>query len=77
MSTDPGKGADYRGVALAGTLVGELVAPILIGLWLDHRFGWDPWGLVVGTTVGFVGGIGHMMLLAGKTDRRKGGGAAD
>lgn len=66
--------SDYRGLALASTAVLELVAPILIGVWLDRKFGWEPWGLAVGAVVGFVGGIAHLVLLTKRADRGKPGG---
>ena len=68
MNRDRGT-SDYSGLALIGTAVTELVAPILIGVWVDNRFGWAPWGLVVGTTIGFVGGIGHLLVIAGRADK--------
>src|SRR5439155_8831608 len=33
----------------------EMVIPILIGNYLDSRFGWQPWGVLVGAVVGFTG----------------------
>jgi F0F1-type ATP synthase assembly protein I len=29
----------------------------LIGWWLDSRFGWEPWGTVVGAMLGLAGGL--------------------
>jgi F0F1-type ATP synthase assembly protein I len=29
----------------------------LVGNWLDRKYHWDPWGTVVGATVGFLAGI--------------------
>lgn len=70
MSRVPGgkAGGDFQGLALAGTVVGELVVPILIGLWLDNRYGWSPWGVSIGTVVGFVGTITHMLILGRRKD---------
>ncbi len=59
-------GNDYRVIALASTAIGELVGPILIGLWLDNEFGWSPYGLAVGAVMGFVGSIAHLMLIANR-----------
>lgn len=59
-------GNDYRVLALASTAVGELVAPILIGIWLDSRFDWSPYGLAVGAVIGFVGSIAHLMVIANR-----------
>jgi ATP synthase protein I len=63
-----GRRPDYSSVALAGTAVTELVAPIVIGLWLDGRFGWAPWGLATGAVIGFVGGLAHLMWIANRTN---------
>lgn len=70
--TDPrdDRKPDYRSLALAGTAVTELVAPVLLGVWIDHQFNTGPWGLVVGVTVGFVGGIAHLMMIVSRTDPR-------
>ncbi|MBX9623393.1 MAG: AtpZ/AtpI family protein [Gemmataceae bacterium] len=73
MSSDPGPtfGGDYRALGLVLTAVGEMVAPILIGVWLDDRYGWSPWGLVIGGTLGLVGGVGHLIVIARRESARK------
>jgi F0F1-type ATP synthase assembly protein I len=63
-------GGDYRSLGLVLTAVGEMVVPILIGVWLDDRYGWSPWGLVVGATLGLVGGVGHLIVTARRESRR-------
>lgn len=60
---------DYRGLALASMAIGEMVGPILIGVWLDDRYGWSPWGMVVGSLLGVVGGIGHLIVVARRMSR--------
>jgi ATP synthase protein I len=30
---------------------------VLVGQWLDKRYGWSPWGMVVGASLGLVGGM--------------------
>lgn len=44
----------------------EMVAPLGLGLVLDHYLGWSPWGLIGGTVIGFVGGIAHLVVLANR-----------
>ena len=73
MTTPPSPG-DYRGLALASMAIGEMVGPILLGVWLDNRYGWAPWGLAVGAVVGVVGGIGHLILTARRMSRADDGG---
>lgn len=63
MSEQPGKpGSEERqaearkqGQAYQGAF--EAIAAILIaagiGLWVDHSFETSPWGLAIGTTIGF------------------------
>ena len=60
----PTTGGDYRGLALISTAVGEMVVPILIGVWVDREFEWAPWGLTVGAVVGIVGGLAHLVLIS-------------
>ena len=28
-----------------------------VGNWLDKRYGWDPWGAVIGASIGLAGGM--------------------
>jgi len=49
--------------------IGEMVGPILLGVWLDDRYGWAPWGLAVGAVLGVVGGTGHLFLTARRMSR--------
>jgi hypothetical protein len=47
----------------------EMVAPIAIGVAVDYYCGSTPWGVVVGTIVGFVGGLAHLVSLARKLEK--------
>ena len=49
----------------------EMVVPLGIGLWLDYQFGWSPWGLIVGTILGFVGGTVHLIVMANRIAERQ------
>ncbi len=40
----------------------EMVAPIALGMFLDSRFGWTPWGVLAGMIIGLGGGIAHLMI---------------
>ena len=35
----------------------EMVAPIVLGLFLDSRLGWTPWGVVAGAVIGATFGV--------------------
>jgi F0F1-type ATP synthase assembly protein I len=57
------------GRAVALSQVGfEMVAPIVLGLILDHYLDWTPWGLVGGALLGLCGGLAHLVHLLGKED---------
>lgn len=40
----------------AGTALG-----VIVGLWIDRRFNTKPWGTLIGTCVGFAGGM-YLMI---------------
>lgn len=40
-----------------------------IGLWLDKRYGWSPWGVIIGTLVGLAAGMYSMIHEAMKVFR--------
>lgn len=47
-------------VSLAGLgfdLAASVAVGTALGWWIDHRFGTDPWGIVVCALVGIVGGL--------------------
>src|SRR5207248_5946661 len=46
----------------------EMVVPIGVGLALDNYLGWSPWGVIGGAVLGLVGGLAHLVHLAGKAD---------
>jgi F0F1-type ATP synthase assembly protein I len=48
----------------------EMVAPIVLGLWLDGQFGWSPWGAVAGAVFGLVVGLMHLVYMLNQRDRR-------
>jgi F0F1-type ATP synthase assembly protein I len=64
---DTGGGA--KGLAQASTVVAQMVVPIVAGVWLDDRYGWKPWGLVVGALLGVGGGFLSLVRLARKQGR--------
>jgi F0F1-type ATP synthase assembly protein I len=30
---------------------------VIVGTWVDHRYKTDPWGILIGSTLGLAGGI--------------------
>jgi F0F1-type ATP synthase assembly protein I len=47
----------------------EMVAPIILGLVLDHYLAFAPWGLVGGAAFGLAGGLAHLVYLVGQEDK--------
>jgi F0F1-type ATP synthase assembly protein I len=59
------------GRAFALAQVGmEMVAPIVLGLFLDSQFGWGPWGVVAGAVFGLVGGLSHLVVMLNRFDKQ-------
>lgn len=69
MAPPPDSGGDTRGLVLVSTTVAQLVVPILVGVWLDGQYGWSPWGLVIGSGIGLIGGAVGLALLYRKSGR--------
>jgi F0F1-type ATP synthase assembly protein I len=47
----------------------EMVAPVGVGLALDHYLRWSPWGVVVGAVLGLIAGVGHLASLLNRQDK--------
>jgi len=47
----------------------EMVAPIVLGYFLDQWWGSSPWMVAVGAVVGLVGGLYHLILLMNRINR--------
>lgn len=45
------------GFEFAGAVAGFA----LIGWWLDGRYGWSPWGVVIGAALGLIGGTYNLI----------------
>ena len=56
-------------MAYIGMAVTQFVVPILVGVWLDGKYDWSPWGLIVGGTLGAVGGIAVLVAMNRKVNR--------
>jgi len=49
----------YSGVGLE--LAGAVAVFALVGYWFDERYGWKPWGMLVGFVLGFIGGMYNLV----------------
>jgi F0F1-type ATP synthase assembly protein I len=65
MPPDRGEVSFYFALAQVGM---EMVAPIGIGVGLDHYLGWRPWGTIGGAVFGFVGGLTHLIVMVNQHD---------
>lgn len=63
---------DFRSLALISTAVTGMVAPILIGVWLDNRYGWAPWGMAAGAVVGVGGGFARLVMMSRRANESDG-----
>src|SRR5258706_13336760 len=65
-----GAEARHTGRLFALSQVGfEMVVPIALGLFLDNRYGWTPWGVTVGAVLGLVGGMAHLLMMLKKFEQ--------
>jgi F0F1-type ATP synthase assembly protein I len=42
-------------------LVGAVAGLTLVGYWIDHRYGCQPWGVLIGAGLGLVGGMYNLI----------------
>ena len=59
---DRSQWGQYMGLGLemaAGVGLG-----VFVGGWLDARFGWSPWGIIIGSMLGLAGGMYLLIKLA-------------
>ena len=52
-----GGGDGYRGITYGVQILVGVGLGLLIGQWLDNRYGWGPWGTTVGAMLGLSGGL--------------------
>ncbi len=55
----------YFGLAQVGL---EMVVPVGLGMALDNRFGWTPWGTAVGAVLGLAGGLAHLITMLNRRE---------
>jgi hypothetical protein len=66
-------GKDLGRYVVMGQVGLEMVAPIGIGLAVDYYLGCAPWGVIIGTVVGFTGGLVHLIHLANQPEPKDSG----
>jgi F0F1-type ATP synthase assembly protein I len=63
-------GKDLGPYVAIGQVGIEMVVPIGIGVAVDYYLRWGHWGTVVGTILGFTGGLFHLIYLVNKLDKK-------
>jgi F0F1-type ATP synthase assembly protein I len=48
----------------------EMVAPIGLGLVLDHYLDWGPWGVIAGAVIGLFGGLAHLVSILNRQQEK-------
>ncbi len=62
---------DWTVAAISGTfMVGSVVAGLLIGWWLDNRFGIDPMGKAIGVIFGGTAGTVELVRMLLRTQKQ-------
>ncbi len=61
----------YRYAGLGLELAGGIVGFLLVGLWVDYKFGTAPVGVIVGASIGCVGGFYNFIRQAIRLDRQQ------
>lgn len=63
----------YRYASLGLELAGAIVGLTLAGVWVDHTFGTGPTGVIVGASLGVVGGLYNFIRAALRMSAPRGG----
>lgn len=70
-SESPKRRLDWAIAATSGTfMVGSVIAGLIIGWWLDKRFGIDPIGKAIGVILGGTAGTVELVRMLLKVSRR-------
>lgn len=64
MPRDTEKRGNWRLVGAGTEFAGAVLVLALIGYGIDHWLGTEPWGVIVGTLLGFAGGMYNLIKLA-------------
>jgi len=59
----------YAGIGME--LAGAIIGLTLAGYWVDYKFGTEPTGLIVGATLGIIGGFYNFIRQAIQLTRRQ------
>jgi len=62
------EGARYASIGIEFGL--SVVIGYLAGRWLEQRYGWSPWGSMIGILVGFAAALRSLLRLGSLEERR-------
>ncbi len=65
---DPSEMGRYLALGQAGM---EMVVPIALGVAVDYYLNCSPWGAVIGTLTGFVGGLTHLLVMLKQLEEKR------
>ena len=68
-------------IALGTQIAASMIVPVVIGIYIDNKWNFSPWGVIIGALLGFGSLISIVLKLAAKTGKseymqkkKKGGG---
>lgn len=64
---DQGPSGAGRLFGLGFQFAGAILLCVLVGQWVDRRFGTEPWGVLAGAMVGFAAGL-YALVRAGERE---------
>ena len=62
------------GAALGSQFVGSAAGGVIVGVWLDGRYGTGPWATIVGSVLGLVAGLVILIRMGRAASGASGGG---
>lgn len=56
-------------IALGSQIAASMIIPVVLGIYLGRYWNFDPWGVIIGTLLGFGGLISIVLKLASQTGK--------
>lgn len=67
QTKDLAKYGEY--IALGSQIAASMIIPVVLGIYLDRYWNFDPWGVIIGALLGFGGLISIVLKLASQTGK--------
>ena len=68
MASKPPDSRGFGFYAQMSQVAMEMVLPVLLGVFVDSKFGTTPWVMIAGALVGLFGGLFHLIVLVSRHD---------